>query len=73
MSFLKLSGRDILEHAGKIAHEEALQKARLEYDKWHSEQIEQPSEVEKHFVEAVKELHQIERKKPCNGGDVDKP
>lgn len=60
--FLKLSGRDILEHAGKIAHEEALHKARLEYDKWHSEQIEQPTEVEKHFVEAIQMLKRHRKK-----------
>ncbi len=60
--FLKLSGRDILEHAGKVAHGDALQKARLEYDIWHKEQLEKPGEVEKHFVEAVKEVKQLERK-----------
>jgi hypothetical protein len=60
--FLKLSGRDILEHAGKVAHGDALQKARLEYEKWHKEQLEKPGEVEKHFVEAVKEVKQLERK-----------
>ena len=62
--FLNLSGRDVLQHAGKVAHEEALTKARLEYDKWHKEQLEKPSEVEKHFVEAVQELKQLEKKAP---------
>ncbi|MDD2331069.1 MAG: virulence RhuM family protein [Candidatus Cloacimonetes bacterium] len=57
--FLKLSGRDILEHAGYIAHEEAIQKARLEYDKWHREQLSQPTPAEKHFVEALQEVKQI--------------
>lgn len=59
--FLKLSGRDILEHAGKVAHGDALQKARLEYDKWHKKQLEKPSEAEKHFVEAVNEVKQLEK------------
>ena len=62
--FLKLSGRDILEHAGKVAHEEALQKARLEYDKWHQEQLKQPSEAEKHFVEVVQEVKQLVKISP---------
>lgn len=57
--FLKLSGRDILDHAGKIAHEDAIQKARIEYEKWHREQLDNPSEVEKHFVEAVNEVMQL--------------
>jgi len=57
--FLKLSGRDILEHAGSIAHEDAMHKARLEYEKWHQEQLAQPTAAEKHFVEALQEVQQI--------------
>lgn len=57
--FLKLSGRDILEHAGSIAHDDAILKARLEYDKWHQEQLSHPTAVEKHFVEALQEVQQI--------------
>ncbi|MDY0151007.1 MAG: virulence RhuM family protein [Candidatus Cloacimonas sp.] len=54
--FLKLSGRDILEHAGNVTHEKALHKARLEYDNWHRTELEQPSTAEKHFVEAVNNI-----------------
>lgn len=57
--FLKLNGRDILEHAGSIAHEDAIQKARLEYEKWHHEQLSEPTAAEKHFVEALQEVKQI--------------
>jgi len=32
--FLRLSGRSILKHAGKISAEEAQQKAELEFDKF---------------------------------------
>lgn len=60
--FLRLSGRDILEHAGKIAHEDALQKARTEYEEWHQEQLSQPTEVEKHFVEVVQEVKRLEKR-----------
>lgn len=62
--FLTLSGREILQHAGKISHEDALQKARLEYDRWHTERLEQPSEVEKHFVEAVQQVKRLQKKAP---------
>lgn len=62
--FLKLSGRDILEHAGKVAHEEALQKARQEYDNWHQDQLSQATEVEKHFVEVIEEVKQLTLKGP---------
>jgi hypothetical protein len=60
--FLKLSGREILEHAGKVANEEAIDKARLEYEKWHKELLKQPTAVEKHFVEAVTAAKQLEKK-----------
>lgn len=69
--FLKLSGRDILTHAGKISHDAALQKAHEEYEKYRLKQLKAPTEVEKHFIEVEKELKQIEasRKK---GGKHDK-
>lgn len=57
--FLKLSGREILEHAGSIAHDDAAQKARLEYERWHIVELTAPTEAENHFVEAVQDLKQI--------------
>ncbi|MFH2046308.1 MAG: virulence RhuM family protein [Pseudomonadota bacterium] len=57
--FLKLTGRDILTHAGKIDHDTALQKAHEEYEKFRLVQLSSPTEVEKHFIEAEKELKQI--------------
>lgn len=57
--FLKLSGREILEHAGSIAHDDAAQKARLEYERWHKVELAAPTEAENHFVEAVQDLKQI--------------
>lgn len=59
-AFLRLSGRDILTHAGKITHNAALQKAHLEFETFHLKQIEELTEVEKYFVEAETELKQIE-------------
>jgi hypothetical protein len=32
--FLKLSERDVLAHAGRVSHEEAVVKAELEYDRF---------------------------------------
>lgn len=58
--FLKLSGRDILTHAGKISHDAAMLKAHEEYEKFRQAQLEEPSEAEKHFIEAEKEAKQIE-------------
>jgi len=65
--FLTMTGRELLTHAGNVSHEAALQKAYEEYDKFRLKQIEKPTEVEKHFIEAEKELKQIETSKPKNG------
>ncbi|MBU3968053.1 MAG: virulence RhuM family protein [Euryarchaeota archaeon] len=54
--FLKLSGRELLTHAGKISHEEALTKAQLEYEKHRTMQINLPSLVEADFERAIKQL-----------------
>lgn len=59
--FLKLSGRDILKHAGKISHDKALVKAHVEYEKYWKERLNEPSPVERQFIEAVKEMKQIEK------------
>lgn len=57
--FLKLSGRDILTHAGKISHNAALRKAHEEFERFRVRQLEEPTAVEKHFVEAEAELKRI--------------
>jgi hypothetical protein len=57
--FLRLGGRDILKHAGKISHEQAVQKAELEFEKFHRTQLAAPSQVEKDFDAAVKELKKL--------------
>ena len=58
--FLKLSDREILTHAGTVSHEQALDKVREEYEKFHREHLNDPSPVEGHFLEAVKEIKQLE-------------
>lgn len=58
--FLTMTGRDLLTHTGKISHEEALQKAYQEYEKFRARQLAEPTEAEKHFIEAEKKLNQIE-------------
>lgn len=62
--FLKVSERDILTHAGRVSHEAALEKARIEYEKFRERALEEPSPVERHFIEAVKEVKQLEKKRP---------
>lgn len=58
--FLVMTGRDLLTHAGKISHETAIQKAHEEFERFRIQQLEQQTDVEKHFIEAEKELKLIE-------------
>lgn len=57
--FLRLGGRDILKHAGKISHKQAVTKAELEFSKYRTLEAAKPSRVEKDFEAAVKELKQL--------------
>lgn len=60
--FLHLNERDILTTAGKISHQEAIEKANAEYDKYHALADETPTAVEQHFVEAIQSTKQLEKK-----------
>jgi hypothetical protein len=57
-----MASRDILSHAGKISHEEALDKARIEYSKYQQQTIDTPSLIEQHFLEAIKEFEKMDSK-----------
>jgi len=59
--FLKVSERDILKHAGKISHESAIEKARGEYEKFRKQMLEEPTPVERHFMQAVREVKKLEK------------
>jgi hypothetical protein len=54
--FLKLSGRELLTHAGTVSREQALAKAQIEYEKHRAWRINQATQVEKHFQRAIKRL-----------------
>lgn len=61
--FLRLSEREILNHAGSISHEVALEKAYSEYEKFHEIESREPSLVEKHFQKAIEQVKLIEKGK----------
>ncbi len=54
-TFLKMTRKDILNHAGTISHKRALEKAHTEYQKFKELSKNEISEVEKHFLEQVNE------------------
>lgn len=58
-SFLQLSERHVLTHAGKISHDDAMKKAELEYDKFRTKQDELASPVDQDFERAVNEIKKI--------------
>ncbi|MGD0899145.1 MAG: virulence RhuM family protein [Thermoguttaceae bacterium] len=61
--FLRLSDRGILTHAGKISHEQAAEKAEVEFDKYRQTQAALPQPVDHHFEQMLDELKRIERRK----------
>lgn len=58
--FLKLNDRNILNHAGKISHQLAIDKAEKEYDKYH---LKMSNEIESDFDKAIKKLNPQKKKK----------
>jgi hypothetical protein len=61
--FLKLSQRDILTHAGKISHENALKKAEQEFYQYNQMHLNSTSTAEKDFEMAIKNVKKIEKTK----------
>lgn len=63
-NFLKMTKKDILNHAGSISHQQALQKAHSEYEKYKELKQNELSEVEKHFIKQITDTtKKIENKK----------
>lgn len=62
--FLKLGDRDVLTHAGRISADEAKLKAHEQYERWHQRQINAPSAVEQHFLEAAQNAKRIATGRP---------
>lgn len=60
--YLKMTRRDILDHKGKVSHQEAIKKAHREYDKYSEKEKLQLSAVEKHFLQSISMLEGIEKK-----------
>jgi hypothetical protein len=66
--FLKISGRKLLDHAGKISAEMAKSKAELEYLRYHAFIDSQPRSVDVDFEEAIKRLPKTVRSSKPNKG-----
>jgi hypothetical protein len=49
--FVKMADKPLLQDAGSISHQQALEKATSEYEKYKTQTKNELSEAEKHFVE----------------------
>lgn len=62
--FMKLSGRDVLTHAGIVSHEVAKLKASQELEKYRERTRNELSPVERHFLSSIEQTaKQLEKKK----------
>lgn len=51
--FLKMTGKDVLDHAGKVSHNKALEKANEEYQAYKEKTKNELSRVEEDFVKQI--------------------
>ena len=51
--FLKMTGREILSHSGKITHQQAIERAKEEYEKYRQQVQNQLSKVEMDFIKQI--------------------
>ncbi len=54
--YLKMTRREILSTAGRVSHQQALDKAHDEYKKYKAKEADKLSLVEKHFLESIQNL-----------------
>lgn len=65
--FLRMTGNDILQHAGTISHHQALKKANAEYEKYKEQSKNEMTEAEKHFVKQIESTaKKLNPQKPKN-------
>ena len=57
--FLNMSDSEVLQNAGSISHEMALEKAKTEYDIYRKQTADELSQVEKDFLDSVKKAQKI--------------
>ncbi len=51
--FLNMTGNEILDHAGSISHQQALNKAHTEYEKYKEKTKDELSKAEKDFIKQI--------------------
>lgn len=59
--FLKLADHQVLDHAGKVSHDHAVQKALEAYERFDKQRAELPTPVDAHFEQSVAKIKKIEK------------
>jgi len=62
--FLRISDREILTHAGRISHDDALAKANAEFDAFAQAQAALPEPIDRHFDDAIKKVKHLKKPQP---------
>jgi hypothetical protein len=65
--FLKISGKELLDHAGSVSAEAAKAKAEHEYARYHALQDEKPRAIDAEFEKLAKQLEKPPRKSGKKG------
>jgi len=60
--FSDLYGKGVLKDAGTISHEEALEKARAEFEKYQSVTKDLPTQAERDYLDNLRNLKKTQKK-----------
>lgn len=60
--FLKMTGKNILDNAGKISHKMAIEKANMEYETYKEKTQDELSKIEKDFIEYIEQTAKLLKK-----------
>lgn len=66
----KATGEEVLTHAGKISHAQAMEKAKAEYKRYQAQTV---SPVEEEYLQTIKQLGEAAKtkaKKQADGSDL---
>ncbi len=66
--FINITGNELLKHSGTISHQQAIEKANAEYEKYKEHTKNDLSEVEKHFISTIEKTAKTLSPKTKNNG-----
>ena len=61
--FLRLSDREVLTHAGRITHEQAVDFAAAQFERYRLQRLNEPTPVERDFEDATRKLKAMARER----------